>query len=213
MGIIGGGAQLVGGLIKSLRGGKQRREGKRILRDNPMPEYAIPGEITQAAAEGMPSEQYQQAMTNIQRQQANAIQQAQNRRGGLASVGTIQANTNNATLGLDAADAQARQQNRLRLAQYKDKAWDWNKRQKYERNYQYGMNLLGAGNENLYGGIDQGLAGVGQGASSLIGNGGGLFGSGGGSRGGSAPTAGSTTYYNGYNANSGYGDFQSEYND
>lgn len=170
-GIIGGGAKLIGGIFKGIAGGKQKREGRRILRDNPAPEYQIPGEITTAAAEGLPSQQYEQAMKNIQRQQLTAIKSAQDRRGGLASIGKIQDNTNNATLGLDVADAQARQQNQLRLAQYRDKAWDWNKRQKFERNYSYGMNLLGAGNQNVAAGFDQAVAGIGMGVNTGLGNG------------------------------------------
>lgn len=209
--LIGAGAGLVGGALKLFRGNKQRKQGRRMLRENPMPEYQIPTEITEAANEGLPAEQYANAMKNIQRQQMQAIRSAQDRRTATGVIGKVQSNTNDATLDLDVADAQARLAGKRQLAQYKDKAWDWNKRQKYERTYGEAMDLIGAGNENFYGGIDQGIASIGQGAYGLIGDGGGFIGGGGRSRGGRRPRAGNTTYYNGYNADSGYGDFVSEY--
>lgn len=208
--LIGTGVGLIGGITKMIRGGKQKKEARKILRENPMPEYQIPTEITEAANEGLPAQQYANAMKNIQRQQMQAIRSAQDRRSASGVIGKVQSNTNDAVGNLDVADAQARLAGKRQLAGYKDKAWDWNKRKKFERNYEYGQTLLGAGNENFYGGIDQGVSSLGQGAFGLMGgdeddSGGGFLG--GGSRGGSKGRAGKTTYYNGYNANSGYGDF------
>ncbi len=211
-GLIAGGAQLIGGLFKGGKARRQKREGRRLLAEAGDPDYVIPSEITQAAAEGLPQQQYDQAMKNIQRQQMQAISGAQDRRGGLASIGKIQDNTNNATLGLDVADAKARQQNQRTLAQYKDKAWDWNTRQRFERKYNYAQSLIGAGNQNAAGAFDQAIGGIGMGANALLGGGMSGFIGGGGGRGGSRPSAGNTTYYNGYGPDSEYSDFQSEYN-
>jgi hypothetical protein len=208
--LIGGGLNLIGGLIKGAQGKKQRKEGRKLLGEAGDPDYTIPGEITQAASEGLPSEQYNNAMKNIQRQQATAISSSQDRRGAGGLIGRIQRSTNDATLGLDSADATARRQNQRTLATYKDKAWDWNTRQRFERKYNYAQSLIGAGNQNISNGIDQGVSGVGMGALGLFG---GEGGSGGGTRrGGRRASAGNATYYNGYNQDSEYGDFQSEYN-
>lgn len=160
-GILGGVSQITSGLVSGITGLIQRGEAKKILKDNPYPTYEIPNEVREAAATGLPSEQYNQAMQNIQRQQLTALKNANDRRGGLATVGTINQQTNDATLSLDAKNAMARQQNQLRLASYRDKAFDWNVKNKYQQNYGYGMSLLGAGNQNLTGGIDKALAGAG----------------------------------------------------
>lgn len=168
--LIAGGVQALGGLVGGAIGLIQRGEGRNKLRHLQRPDYEIPYEVQQAANEGLPSEQYAKAMQNINRQQLNALKAAKDRRGGLEAIGAIQQRTNDATLGLDAANAQARQQNQLRLAGYRDKAWDWNKKQKYQTDYNYAMNLLGAGNQNLVGGIDKLFAGGGLMAGSYLNN-------------------------------------------
>src|SRR6185503_16235538 len=177
------GAGLVGGLIKGIVGHKQKKEGKNILAQaDKMGAFneQVPTEITNAAATGLPSEQYNQAMQNIQQQQLMAIQGAHNRRAGIGLIPSITNATNSADLNLDVKNAEARQQNQLRLASWKDKVWQNNVKGKYNQQYNYGMGLLGAGNQNLVGGIDQGLAGIGQGVicggygTGLLGKGSGL---------------------------------------
>jgi hypothetical protein len=182
MPVIGIGAGLLGGLVKGLAGNKQKNEGKSILNQaNQLGAFneQVPSEITNAAATGLPSEQYNQAMQNIQQQQLQAIRGAHDRRGGLGSIAGIQQGTNNAQLGLDVKNAQARQANQFKLASWKDKVWQNNVKGKYNQQYNYGMGLLGAGNQNLVGGIDQAVGAVGAGAAGFFGNPSGLFGGGG----------------------------------
>ena len=166
--LIGGGVGLVGGLIKGLVGGKQKREGKKILSGLQYPDEQVPTEITNAAATGLPSEQYQQAQQNIQQQQLMALRNARSRRAGIASIPGIQNATNSADLNLDVANANARQKNLNTLASWKDKVWQNNVKGKYQQQYNYGMGLVGQGNQNLYGGIDQGVASVGQAANGIL---------------------------------------------
>lgn len=183
MPVIGIGAGLVGGLIKGLTGGKQKREGKQVLADaDKLGAFneQVPSEITSAAATGLPSEQYDQAMQNIQQQQLQAIRGAHDRRGGLGLISGIQQGTNSATLGLDVKNAEAKQANQFRLASWKDKVWQNNVKGKYNQQYNYGMGLLGAGNQNVSGGIDQAIGSLGMGAAGFYGNTKGLFGNGGG---------------------------------
>lgn len=167
-GLIGGGAQLLGGLVGGIVGAGQVRRGQNMLRNNPRPDYEIPPEAVQAASEGLPSSQYDLAMKNIQRQQAQAIQSAQDRRAGIGTLGKTQQITNDATLSLDAANARARQINQQRLIGQREKAWDWNKKQKYIQDYNYGMGLIGSGRQNIAGGFDRGISGLGMIGSGLV---------------------------------------------
>lgn len=197
MPVIGIGAGLAVGLIKGLVGAKQKREGKKILNGLEYPTEQVPGEVMenqnllrQQAATGLPSEQYANAMKNIQRQQLVALRGAHDRRGGLGSIAGIQQGTNDATLNLDTADAKqkiANQNNFIsgnnRLASWKDKVWQNNVMGKYNQQYQYGMGLLGAGNQNASNGLDQAIGGIGTGAAGFYGNTSGLFGGGGGNSG------------------------------
>jgi hypothetical protein len=169
-------ANIGAGLISGVTGFFQRRAAKKALAKLQRPEYQIPDEILrnqkmaeQAANEGLPSAQYNQAMQNIQRQQNRGISAAADRRGGLMALPGLQQQANDALLGLDVKNAQARMANQQKLyginsqvAGYKDKQWDINKMQPYERDYQYNMGLLGAGNQNLVSGGEKLLGGAGE---------------------------------------------------
>ena len=152
--LLGGGIGLISGLF-------QRGKANRLLGQLKRPDYEIPPEAIQAASEGLPSEQYSQAMRNIQSQQASSIAAAQDRRAALGMIGRTQNITNNAVGNLDARNAEARANNIRRLAGYREKAWDWNKRQKFDQDRNYAMSLLGAGNQNILGGADRIGAGIG----------------------------------------------------
>jgi hypothetical protein len=169
-------ANIGAGLISGVTGFFQRRAAKKALAKLQRPEYQIPDEILrnqkmaeQAANEGLPSAQYNQAMQNIQRQQNRGISAAADRRGGLMALPGLQQQANDALLGLDVKNAQARMANQQKLyginsqvAGYKDKQWGINKMQPYERDYQYNMGLLGAGNQNLVSGGEKLLGGAGE---------------------------------------------------
>lgn len=191
--LIGGAGGALIGLASGLFG---KKKANNILKDNPYPTEPLPAEIQAnqqiaegAATQGLPSEQYQQAQKNIQRNQAAAVSASSTSPGGaVRNAGAIQQMSNDATGNLDAQNAEARRQNTAQLlnvnsqaASWKDKLFDWNSRQKYIQNYNYGMGLLGQSNQNLISGADK-LLGTAAGAVS-----GGLFsGSGGG---GSTTTA------------------------
>lgn len=195
---VAAGAAVVGAGVSIYKGIQEKKQAKSLMANNQRPIEAVPTDIyaNQQLAQnmslnGLPSEQYQQAQKNIQRQQAAAMGQAQDRRSGVANIGAIQQGTNDAYGNLDAANAAARHQNQLGLlgvnnqvAGWKDKVFDWNNKQKYIENQNYAMGLLGAGNQNLYSGIDK-FAGA---AFQAYGSG--AFGGGGGSgKGGVAPAS------------------------
>lgn len=185
-GLIGGGAKLLGGLFKGIVGGGQKRKGRKLLNSLTDPVEAIPQEeienqnlARQQAATGLPSDQYANAMKNIQRQQLVALRGAHDRRGGLGLIGGIQQGTNDATLNLDVADSKQRiaNQNNLmnvnnRLAGWKDKVWQNNVKDKYNRDRSYAMGLIGSGNQNVASGLDDAISGAGMGANGLFGYGG-----------------------------------------
>lgn len=141
-------------VYKGIKGANQKSEGKKLLKEAG---DGIPADAVQAASEGLPAEQYAQAMKNIKQNQSTAIARAQDRRMGLAAIGGIQNNTDNAVGRLDAENAAARRQNKQRLQGYQDKA--------FNRKYGYGMQLMGAGNTNISSGIDDAIYGVGSGIS------------------------------------------------
>ena len=178
-----GGAAL--GIVGGLFG---RKKAKNLLAQNPYPNEEMPSEITanqqiaqSAALEGTPSEQLQAAQKDIQRNQAAAITAASASPGGaVRNIGAIQQASDDASGRLNAQSAEARRQNIGQLigvnqqaASWKDKLFDWNQRQKYIQNYNYGMGLLGQSNQNILSGADK-LLGTATGALSS-----GAFGGGG----------------------------------
>lgn len=165
--LVGAGYGLYSGL-------HQKSEARKMMQSNPYPTQPVPQGIQQNATQanrmalqGLPSAQYQEAMKNIQRQQAGAIIGAQSRRSGMDTIGSTNQSTNDAYQQLSAQDAAARRQNiqtaygqNQALGQYQNQAFDWNQKARYQQNYSYSMALLGSGNQNLTRGIDMGAAGL-----------------------------------------------------
>lgn len=169
-----GAANVAGGLVSGVAGFFQRRKAKRELAKLQRPTYEIPNEVMQnqkmaqqAANEGLPSEQYNQAMQGIQRQQSAALNAAGGRRGALMSLPGIQQQANDQTMNLNVKNAQAKMNNRQQLyginsqvGGYRDKAFNLNKLEPYKEDKNYYMNLLAAGDQNLLGGVDKILGGA-----------------------------------------------------
>lgn len=184
--LLGGIAQGVSGIISGIAGISQKREGNRLLKR--AGEEQVPTELIQnqrlaqqRAGEGLPSDQYNQAMRNIQRQQLMALRGAHDRRGGLGALTGIQQQSNDALLNLDVADANKKLENERfamgvnnQVGNFKHNIW--------ERKYNYAQGLRGYGNQNLIGGLDKLAAAGGSLAYGLQGSGGGI---------GNAPQGGS----------------------
>lgn len=183
--LVGGLGGAAVGLVSGLFG---KKKANNLLKQNPYPTQEMPSEVTanqqiaqSEATQGMPSEQYEAAQRNIQRNQAAALSAAGTSPGGaVRNVGAIQQASNDATGNLNAQSAEMRRQNISQLmgantaaASWKDKLFDWNQRQKYIQNYNYGMGLLGQSNQNIMGGVDKLLGtAVGASASGMFGGGG-----------------------------------------
>lgn len=161
------GAAAAPSIVKGISGLFQSAKGKKLARNNPRPAYEIPKEFEQnlAIAEnmgqvGLPQQQYNQAVQNFSRNQANALR-AFGRSGNPRGLAGIVRAGNDATLGLDVADANARLNNqrntlgyRTMLGQQKLAQQDWNKLQKYQENAQIAANLQNSGAQNTFGGLN-----------------------------------------------------------
>jgi len=174
------GAGLVTGGVSILNGLSQRHKANKLIQDNPRAVQDIPNAIknNQQLAElyanrGLPSQQYQQQQQAINRNGATAINGAQDRKSGNALIGAIDQNANDANLKLNVADANAKQMNQQNLikqnntmGQWQNNVWDWNNRQKYLETAASARALMGAGNQNINGGLDRVIGG----ATSALGN-------------------------------------------
>jgi hypothetical protein len=170
--VVGAGTAIYSGI-------KQKQQANQIAKNNPYPTQTVPQALLdnqqlakEQASTGLPSQQYSDAMKNIQRTQENAIRNATSRRAGIGLIGNIQQNTNDATQKLDVANANARLRNiqqlynvNNRVGQAQQSAFDWNSKNKYLQNYGYSQSLQGAGNANLVHGVDEIGSGLIQGAA------------------------------------------------
>jgi len=160
-------------------------KGNRMAKANIRPIELVNSNIAKNAAmaeqmadTGLPQQQYNQAVQNIQRNQTGgyaALGRSANPSAGLNSL--VRAG-NDATLNLDVQDANARQNNqrfafgqRAQLANEQNRVWDWNNRQKFRENAQAASETIRAGKSNAFGALSD-LSQLGQSvASGQFGNG------------------------------------------
>lgn len=161
-------------VIQAVQGLFQGAKGRRLAKQNKRPTYEIPREFQQnlAIAEnmgrvGLPQQEYNQAQQNFQRNQASALRQF-NRMGNPRGLAGIVRAGNDATLGLDVADAQARMSNqrnamgyRSQIGQQQLAKQQWDKFQKYGENADAASALMGTGRQNVMGALSN-LSRVGQ---------------------------------------------------
>jgi hypothetical protein len=180
-GLAMGGAKTLGGLGQMLFSGRKQAE----------PKYETPQEVfraTQMAQEmartGMPAAALSFEQQAIDRSSLMAQRAAADRRAGLATIGTTIAQRDLSLGALSARNANIMQQNQrfaqqalMTQAQYKDKAFA-NQFQSYMNREQQRRANLGAGMQNVFGGLD--FAGS-MAAMGLLGS-------------GSAPGVGGSTY-------------------
>lgn len=162
----GGGASTTLGAVQLAYGMYQQKKNKR-------PTYEIPQEIqqnlTQAqnmALQGLPEEQKQQYLSNLQRGSAQALASSSSRGGGLAGIANINQQQNDAYGNLLSMDSQARNQNqqllmgqRQTMADYKDQAFQINKVNPYYEKTSQNNAMMGAGMQNMSQGFQAGNTG------------------------------------------------------
>lgn len=153
---------------KIINGASQKHQANVIDKANPYPNQPVQAEYGQNVNQaqqmslvGTPQQSYNNQLNQIQQNQTGALgalSRSANPGAGLASV-VRQGDA--ATGNLNAQDAIARNRNLLNLLQQrqilagqKDKAWDWNFRQKYLGNLAKANALRGAGNANINSGVN-----------------------------------------------------------
>jgi hypothetical protein len=159
---IGAGVKIGGALIQGIQGLLQGRKARKMAKENIRPEYEIPKEIESNLRlakmrknQGMGGDAYAKQLRDIWRNRNAAVSGAQDRRSGLAAISATQQAANDASLKLNIADDNTRRDNERQymgqnqiMAGYRDKAWDYNKRQKFEENAAAIRALYGASREN-----------------------------------------------------------------
>lgn len=162
----GGGATTTLGAAQLAYGLYQQKKNKR-------PTYEIPAEVqqnlTQAqnmALQGLPEEQKQLYLSNLQRGTSQALGSSSTRRGGLSGISQINQAQNDGYANMLAMDSQARQQNqqilmgqRQNMADYRDQAFQINKSNPYYEKTAQNNAMIGAGMQNMSQGFQAGNTG------------------------------------------------------
>lgn len=169
--ILGG----ISAVPKAILGTVQAIKGQKELDSAVRPQYEIPEEIKKNLSiaermtlEGLPSEQKQQYIENLNKSVGATLSGFTSRKAGLSGLTNLVQSQNEAYKNLMVEDAAARQRNELQaiqqretMAGYKDKAFQMNEMQPYEEQVAEGQALVGSGIQNIAGAFDQ-LGGVGQ---------------------------------------------------
>lgn len=177
---LAAGAAAIPQLVKGVSGIFQSAKGRRLEKNNIRPTYQIPGEfgtnVAKAelmAREGMPTQQYNNAVNNIRTNQAGGFLAASRGRG-RQSIASMMRVGNNATMGLDGTDADMRMGNerfafgqRQVLANQRLQKQQWDKFDKYNEIDGKAQGMIGAGRQNTM----QALDGITSAAISAIGSG------------------------------------------
>lgn len=152
----GGGATVTLGAAQTAYGLYKQRKNKR-------PTYEIPDEVKQnltdaqhSALQGLPEEQRQMFLSNLERGAAMGLNQMRGRKGGLAGIAALNQNQNDAYGNLLSMDSAARMQNkgvlmqqRGVMADYKDQAFQLNKLNPYYEQTAQNQAMIGAGMQNM----------------------------------------------------------------
>lgn len=170
-GVASGAATMAG--VKYI---KKRRDAKKDAQNRPT--YEIPEEVKQnlnqaqqMALQGLPEDQKQQYLSNLQRGTAQALASSQSRRGGLAGIAGINQQQNDAYGNMLAIDSQARRENQLGLmsarqnmADYRDQSFQLNRINPYYE----GIAQRNANQDELFSNLNNaammGTSGIGSGS-------------------------------------------------
>jgi hypothetical protein len=165
-GLIGAGVAGLAGLGQMVSGFSQKRQANKALKKAKDPGYVIPEEYSKnlgiaenLAKTGMPSEQYNQAQTNIQRGSQTGLRQLGRMSNPFAAIQGLARGQQEAGMSLDVANAAARRQNILgAMGARREMAQQNLAKQQYgQQRYMDEMNrayaLKGAGMQNIAGGL------------------------------------------------------------
>jgi len=165
---VAAGVAVVGGGIQVYQGIQQKKAGKEaeMAAMTQKPEFTIPPEIAKNMSEaemrayqGLPDEQKAAFLDNQQRAAQTALRSSSDRRGGLGMISQIQAQQDRSSLQLLQQDVAARDKNILRaqearnvMASYRDKRFE-HEYNEYSSDLDYARAQVGAGMQNIAGGL------------------------------------------------------------
>lgn len=150
-------------VYQGIKGAKQKREAQRVQDEADRQERANLSEAQRMALSGMPRDEYMKQLQSIYRNQASALGYLRDRKSALAAVGNIQQSSNDATLSLNAQNAQMkREAERTALGQANRIASLKGQEAAYKR--ESGQAMTGAAFQNIFNA-------AGYGAMALAGNG------------------------------------------
>lgn len=183
------------GAIQAISGAQQKKKGRAMeaLAKANKPQFRIPPEIAKNMSQaemmsyhGLPDEQKQAFLDNQQRASQAALRSSGERRGGLGMISQIQSQQDRSSLGLLQQDVAARNANIDRamqargvMASYRDKRFE-HQYNEYAADLDYARAMIGAGMQNVSGGLSTAA----QGAQSFAGSFDSFQGKGGGGKGG-----------------------------
>lgn len=138
------------------------------------PQYQIPAEVQQGlsyaennALEGLPEEQKQQFVSNLQRGASYSLGQTQSRKGGLQGIAALNENQNTSYGGLMASDAAARYERQKNVygqlsnvADHKSMQFQVNQLNPFLQKQEYDAAQRGAAEQNINSGISSGISGA-----------------------------------------------------
>lgn len=168
-----GGATTAFGLNQYYKGKKMEKAA------GPRPVYNIPPEVMaglneaeRQALQGLPEEQKQQYITNLQRGTAYGLSNIGSRKGGLSGVATLNEQQNQGYYNLLGADAAARMQKQQNVfgqlenvANYKGQQFQLNQLNPYYENTAKAQAMMGAGIQNIGNSFQIAAGGAGQGSN------------------------------------------------
>jgi len=154
-------------IVKGIAGIAGIFKGNKMAKNNPFPTETVNQNYVknsaiadQMALVGLPQQQYNNSIQNIGRNQSAVLNQLSRSNNSGAGLQSLLRASNDATMNLDAQDAQARLRNqgiamqqRGILGQQQDKVWDWNNKQKYIQQANAAAAVQGAGRQNAFGAL------------------------------------------------------------
>lgn len=172
-------AQFLPPVLQTGYGIYQAIRGNQLATQYQRPTYTIPPEISQnlsdaqrMALQGMPEQQRQNYINDIQRSGQTALNAMGSRKAGLTGLGVVNQNQNDAYNHLLGMDAQQRMQNQQQLlgvrqnvADFRNQSFDLNQMQPYVNNFAQSQAMQNAGNQNIYGGASSATNLLGQAAN------------------------------------------------
>jgi hypothetical protein len=185
---VGMGIAAGAGLLKAGLGFLQQSKGKKMLKNTVDPGYVIPpgyektvGEAEQAAKRGLSPQEYNLASTNIQRSSQEGLRQLGRMSNPFAGIAGLARSQSDSFSKLAGQDNQIRRQNILQaIGARREMSGQQLAKQQYSQNRYFDKvndanARIGAGTQNMFGGIGDigsaglmaGMAGKGEGGSTI----------------------------------------------